>query len=1020
VYSVTLIFSLFCALLLPNNIYALTELDPVLVTDKVLTKEQGPYLVSGFVEIPAGVILSVDPGVTVYFSDDGYLEVSGRFVARGTPTELVQLTSIQDLESGTETNYPFWNIETTGAGEIELIYTHLRRSEGGVWVNRTVPKIEHVLIEDFGGVGLLNTRESAVLTDIHVRDSYSGVYLSDTKKKIRIEGLVGIDANPLSLIRAKDVELVDARVLFTQPRNVAAVYARSSGLRLDNVTLLGMGRGQGVWSDHSTTTLASTTIEGFRTGIWTLEGNVQIEFSDIRANGNGIERAYTGPVILGFWEQLRSLFEVQAQSVSSDILRIENSSVRNNNVGILNNTENEVIATNVFWGDATGPYHASNPEGLGNEVTDLVSFRPWLTEVPVQESETACCSGVLFIPGFQGSRLYRQESRGGEDRLWEPNANADGRELHFSSTTRNPVTSGIYARDLVKPISAFEVYGQFEEWLQEFASRTNRNAGIFVYDWRYSPRQIVRGEYLADDPMGNTSESLRVQFRRLKEAAQNGKVTILVHSNGGLVVKEFIKTLEDSTDEEDKDLLRSIDKVVFVATPHLGAPQTIAALMFGYEQSIFFGIFQNKASAKKLGRDIPAPYYLLPTEKYYEHISTSTISFEQGGRTFSGINLSPYGRGVLNFQDQKSFLLASLDPNRPSYNSLLMPVKLDSQYYSDAEAFHSTFDNYQLPEHIRTFVVAGTGVPTLARFSYIDNDGTLDTRPTLTLAGDGTVPVVSATEMKSTTEAFYFDLYGHNTQNKNRAHASILSTKPVQTLLESIIVGSSTETIAHISQASSTYPGLSFSQISIHSPVSLELVDAQGRITNATTTEIPNSYYFEFGEAKYAGFVAGSNVQARLKGTGSGTFTTIISHVSADGVESSMQTVEDLPVSTALSGRVLYTGTSTRLELDVDSDGRVDTQIDTSKTLTPLQYLELIRGYVLALEVPPRVKKELLKEIGEIQKKLQKNKKTKNIRKEIQGFAREIKRSRLSKRHLGDSERDLLIRYIQQLLTNLN
>ena len=35
-----------------------------------------------------------------------------------------------------------------------------------------------------------------------------------------------------------------------------------------------------------------------------------------------------------------------------------------------------------WWGDASGPTHAGNPAGTGEEVTDRVLYDPWLTEAP--------------------------------------------------------------------------------------------------------------------------------------------------------------------------------------------------------------------------------------------------------------------------------------------------------------------------------------------------------------------------------------------------------------------------------------------------------------------------------------------------------------------------------------------------------------------------------------------------------------------------------------------------------------
>ena len=47
--------------------------------------------------------------------------------------------------------------------------------------------------------------------------------------------------------------------------------------------------------------------------------------------------------------------------------------------GIRNAGSKEVDATQVWWGDATGPYHKTNPTGQGDAVTDQVLFSPFLT-----------------------------------------------------------------------------------------------------------------------------------------------------------------------------------------------------------------------------------------------------------------------------------------------------------------------------------------------------------------------------------------------------------------------------------------------------------------------------------------------------------------------------------------------------------------------------------------------------------------------------------------------------------------
>lgn len=53
----------------------------------------------------------------------------------------------------------------------------------------------------------------------------------------------------------------------------------------------------------------------------------------------------------------------------------------NSGYGIINNYTPSINAEHNWWGDATGPFHATlNPGGLGNMVSDNIDFDPWLTD----------------------------------------------------------------------------------------------------------------------------------------------------------------------------------------------------------------------------------------------------------------------------------------------------------------------------------------------------------------------------------------------------------------------------------------------------------------------------------------------------------------------------------------------------------------------------------------------------------------------------------------------------------------
>ena len=58
---------------------------------------------------------------------------------------------------------------------------------------------------------------------------------------------------------------------------------------------------------------------------------------------------------------------------------LRNNSIVNNKLGLIAvSTLAEVEARFNWWGDASGPKHPNNPNGLGQEIRGAVAFEPWL------------------------------------------------------------------------------------------------------------------------------------------------------------------------------------------------------------------------------------------------------------------------------------------------------------------------------------------------------------------------------------------------------------------------------------------------------------------------------------------------------------------------------------------------------------------------------------------------------------------------------------------------------------------
>ncbi|KKQ39547.1 MAG: Cell surface protein [Candidatus Moranbacteria bacterium GW2011_GWC2_37_73] len=148
-----------------------------------------------------------------------------------------------------------------------------------------------------------------------------------------------------------------------------------------------------------------------------------------------------------------------------------------------------------------------------------------------------CYSNVMFLPGHQASRLYRKDSDGDEDQLWEPtNHNEDVEQLYMNQNDGSSNDPGIYTRDILD-----EAYGINNVYKGFMASMDNIVAdGVinkwqaFAYDWRKPLEDVVdNGTKLEDGSVENVLD----QIRNSAKESKTGKVTLIGHSNGGLLAK---------------------------------------------------------------------------------------------------------------------------------------------------------------------------------------------------------------------------------------------------------------------------------------------------------------------------------------------------------------------------------------------------------------------------------------------------------------------------------------------------
>ena len=554
-------------------------------------------------------------------------------------------------------------------------------------------------------------------------------------------------------------------------------------------------------------------------------------------------------------------------------------------------------------------------------------------------------SSILFLPGIEASRLYRggrPDEGGGEKSLWEPLNNQNAKDLFLDENGKEPSPLlpeySVYTRDVIDeayiPQAGTNIYKSF---LAELEKMKNTDKSIadysaIPYDWRLSINDIlIMGNKTGSGNSAKISYTDGVpatyiisELRRLVAGSQNGKVTIVAHSNGGLVAKGLLKMLADAHDP----LLDKVDKLVLVAVPQLGTPSSILALLHGYKQGIpddRFSFFLSEYISREFAHNMTSAYNLLPSEKYFGYVDTPVVTF--GSEKIHSTN------SLHNFLTDTYGRVDSGDKDTDT------PTSLRDGFLTNSESLHSWLDVWTPPVNMEVVEVAGWGVPdTVSGVKYTMSHGKIQPRPTWTIDGDGTVVTPSAlwTNGNASTTRYWVDLDAYNIfLVRHENHKSLLEVPQLITYIKNIIItGQSTTTLpTYISTTTpttfSTIPRLVYS---LHSPLTLDIYDDFGNHTGISTTtgkleeQIPGTYFIQFGEEKYIFTNTGSGLHIAMSGYATSTFTFSVEQLQGDNTISSV-TFQDIPTTPTTRVSIGVTSdisTISSLLVDSDSNGTAD------------------------------------------------------------------------------------------------
>ncbi|MEK7119680.1 MAG: hypothetical protein AAB889_04145, partial [Patescibacteria group bacterium] len=504
------------------------------------------------------------------------------------------------------------------------------------------------------------------------------------------------------------------------------------------------------------------------------------------------------------------------------------------------------------------------------------------------------------------------------------------------------------------------IYDSFlEDLAQKKADGTIADYAAVPYDWRLAIPDILEngkeestgGVYYS---RATSTPYIEQELRRLAADSRTGKVTVIGHSNGGLVAKALISRLGDEAPE-------LVDRLILVGVPQIGTPKAVGALLHGFDTGIPFVLSDERA--RDFANTAPLIYQLLPDSDYYQNagasITTPLITFDAGSATQAYIDA--YGIAVGNAEELHSFLAGEEGRTQPAYDDTASPAVGRESLLNAAEELKALIgSSWQAPTGITVHQIAGIGENTLAGITYktvrectnvvisfnrpicTSYEDRISYTPNEVVDGDGTVVVPSALAMSESenVKRWWVDLDNHNQilgvsvpSIIRKNHKNILEVQELRTFIfENLIEETSILLPENISSSAPTFTNTNHLRFVLHSPLALSVTGSSGNTINADVATIPGATYAEYGEVQVMTVPSDSNPTLTLNGVATGTFAleveeyrggTLADSTTFIGVPSTANTVASLSFA---DGTLASAG---NLAIDYDGDGETDVELPT-------------------------------------------------------------------------------------------
>lgn len=1006
-----------------------------IITDTTWTKEGSPYVVNEDITLASGATLIIEPGVVVEFNSSIFF-VEGVLKVLGTEEDPVYFDGYMDLVISNDSGNSVLN-HIINRSNLFVFYEGGRAQSTGLDTNNDILffetnsefldlKATSLYLYDSSMVEINDSLFSGE-AKIEVQD-YSNLILKNSKvESLNQDTIVNIYNNASASFTNVDILSLD------QSNSGISVFGNSN-LNFKDGSLSGSRDGFLVYND-SHLNILNTGISCDNTGI-SVYNNSAVDFDTGSVNCgvygvslfNNVQANFKKVKVFGAMDSGFIVFN----NFGDSFVKITDSEITDNLYGFVvydsvfsankSNIHNNILSgaftfrdvdldfNNNYWGDATGPYNVDlNPGAKGDSVSEHILFEPWLPSwPPVEECVKNCNSNVMFFPGVQGSRMYgevfdcssvtpRDPMFCGDQQLWvSPHKvlqefmfldefGKSKNNVYTKNDTESVEGDGgeLGVIDEALTVNIYKSFiGDLRNWKNPKVSLIEDYA-LIPYDWRLSLEDIITngkvlGENLSYLNRGDFSESFIVsELRELQRTSRTGKVTLIAHSTGGLVIKALVQKLKDTNDP----LYNQIEKIIFVAVPQVGTPEATIAMLHGVPLGPF-GILMPSERSREFGENMPTIYNLAPSSGYFNTVDTdqNPILAFQDHPLLEDL-ISKYGNFINTKEELKDFVLGGDERNKPSVSDTDKPNIVNEYLYSQAELTHEIIDNWQPSPNTKIIEVAGWGEETKVGLKYVIKRKLLGLgreyvshKPIVSVDGDSTVAFPSALwmENRENVEEWVINLPLFNSlPGPRRDHKNILEIQNLINFIQAQItdkVFTDNEGIVLKNDNLNFVANNDRLHFTLHSPLTLGIFDKEGRytgldpVTKEIKQEIPNVNYDMIGTVQFISAPAGIPYTLQLDGYEEGSFTLDVERQEGNSIIQEnyfeMIPTSDKTLAYLDIGEDFEVGKA-ELQVDSDGDGTIDTiypKVATSDPVMPPSS----HGAVILINKDNEVKKELV------------------------------------------------------------